>query len=309
MGCKQMSKFQQLALIGPTASGKSALAIQLAHKMNAHILSLDSLALYKEINIASAKPSIQERGTIQHFGLDIIFPNEAFDVTTFIKLYNNAKKSAIREEKNLIIVGGTSFYLNILLNGISELPPISNHAKYKSNKLLKNLEEAHKFLHSIDKEYLKSITIHDKYRLEKMLNLYFETNMTPTEYFKTHPPKASVTDALPIYNISVERNTLEKRINDRTLKMIKMGLIDEVFYLEKNYTRKPNSMKSIGIKEVLSYLDGNYTKIEMKEKIVTHTLQLAKRQRTFNNSKFSNKISLPLHEMSDLLLSNKNYIF
>ena len=302
-----MSNFQQLALIGSTASGKSALAIQLAYKMNAHILSLDSLALYKEINIASAKPSIQERGSIQHFGLDIIFPNEPFDVTTFIKLYKKAKKSAIKEGKNLIIVGGTSFYLHILLNGISELPNISNEAKYKSNKLLKNLEEAHKFLYKIDKEYLKSITIHDKYRLEKMLNLYFETNITPTEYFKNNPPKSAIEAPLPIYEIAIERNILQTRINDRTSKMINMGLIDEVFYLEKNYTRKPNTMKSIGIKEVLSYLDGYYTKIEMKEKIITHTLQLAKRQRTFNNSKFSDKISLPLHEMSDLLLGNSSY--
>jgi len=307
LGYINMSNFQQLALIGPTASGKSALAIQIAHKMNAHILSLDSLALYKEINIASAKPSIKERGSIQHFGLDIIFPNEPFDVTTFIKLYHAAKTSAMQENKNLIIVGGTSFYLNILLNGISELPKISTQAKHQSNKLLQNVEEAHKFLYAIDKEYLKSITIHDKYRLEKMLNLYFETNMTPTEYFKTHPPKASITNSLPIYDIAVERSTLEKRIKDRTLKMIKIGLIDEVFYLEKNYTRKPNSMKSIGIKEVLNYLDGHYTKIEMKEKIITHTLQLAKRQRTFNNSKFPDKISLPLHEMSELLLKNETY--
>jgi len=302
-----MSNFQQLALIGSTASGKSRLSIEMAHQMNAHILSLDSLALYKEINIASAKPSIKERGSIQHFGLDIIFPNEPFDVTTFIKLYNDAKTSALKENKNLIIVGGTSFYLNILLHGISELPQISSKAKSKSNELLKNLEKAHKFLYSIDKEYLKSITIHDRYRLEKMLNLYFETNMTPTEYFKINPPKAPIRGELPIYEITIERNVLQKRIVDRTSNMIRSGLIDEVFYLEKNYTRKPNSMKSIGIKEVLNYLDGQYTKVEMKEKIITHTLQLAKRQRTFNKSKFPNKLSLSLHEMSALLLENNTY--
>ena len=297
-----MSNFNQLALIGPTASGKSALAIELAHKTNAYILSLDSLAIYKEINIASAKPSIEERQSIQHFGVDVIFPHKPFDVTTFIKLYQKAKEQAIKDGKNLIIVGGTSFYLNTLINGISELPKISKETQEKSNELLKDLSSAHKFLYDIDNKYLKSITIHDRYRIEKMLNLYFQTGMSPTDYFETHPPKPSITEPLPIYEITVEREILRKRINTRTLKMIKCGLIDEVFYLEKNYTRKPNCMKAIGIKEVLAYLDGNYSKMEMKEKIVTHTAQLAKRQRTFNASQFQNKTALPLHELSNLLL-------
>ncbi len=300
-----MSDFQQIALIGPTASGKSSLAIELAEQNNAHILSLDSLAIYKEINIASAKPSIEERQGVKHFGIDVIFPNEPFDVTTFIKLYNSAKAEALKEEKNLIIVGGTSFYLNILLHGISELPSISEQAKQKSNDLLQNVEESHKFLYSIDKEYLQSITIHDRYRLEKMLNLYFQTEMTPSEYFKANPPKSVISEKLPIYEIAVEREVLRKRITRRTSQMLKAGLIDEVFYLEKNYTRKPNAMRSIGIKEVLSYLDGQYTKFEMKTKIITHTAQLAKRQRTFNNSKFTDKISLSLEELHKLLLEKK----
>jgi tRNA dimethylallyltransferase len=297
-----MSDFQQIALIGPTASGKSSLAIELAKQNNAHILSLDSLAIYKEINIASAKPSIEERQGVKHFGIDVIFPNEPFDVTTFIKLYHSAKAEALKEEKNLIIVGGTSFYLNILLYGISELPTISEKAKQKSNDLLQDVEEAHRFLYSIDKEYLQSITTHDRYRLEKILNLYFQTEMTPSEYFRANPPKSIIGEKLPIYEITVDREILRKRITRRTSQMLKAGLIDEVFYLEKNYTRKPNAMRSIGIKEVLSYLDGQYTKFEMKTKIITHTAQLAKRQRTFNNSKFSDKVSLSLEELSKLLL-------
>ena len=300
-----MSEFQQIALIGPTASGKSALAIELAQQNDAYILSLDSLAIYKEINIASAKPSIEERKNIKHFGVDIIFPDEPFDVTTFIKLYHSAKETALRDEKNLIIVGGTSFYLNILMSGISELPAISLKSKQKSNHLLQDLEVAHKFLYDLDKAYLQSITVHDRYRLEKMLNLYFETNMTPSEYFRANPPKPTINQKLPIYEIHVDRDILRKRITERTTQMIKMGLIEEVFYLEKNYTRRPNSMKSIGIKEVLSYLDGYYTKFEMKEKIITHTAQLAKRQRTFNNSKFTDKLSLTLEELNNLLLEKR----
>lgn len=300
-----MSNFKQFALIGPTASGKSSLAIDAAHKNNAYILSLDSLSIYKEINIASAKPTIEERQGIKHFGVDVIFPHKSFDVTIFINLYKEAKEEAIKDEKNLIIVGGTSFYLNALLKGISDIPKISKEAKKKSNDLLKDLPSAYKFLFDIDSKYLKSIESNDRYRIEKMLNLYFQTDMPPSEYFKKHPPKPSITEPLPIYEITVEREILKKRINARTLKMIKCGLIDEVFYLEKNYTRTPNCMKAIGIKEVLFYLDGKYTKMEMKEKIVTHTAQLAKRQRTFNASQFKEKTTLTLDELRKLLLKRK----
>jgi tRNA dimethylallyltransferase len=297
-----MTTFEQLALIGPTASGKTALAIELAHKINANILSLDSLAIYKEIDIASAKPTPQERGEIPHFGIDLIFPNNAFDVTTFVKLYEEVKTKSIQDNKNLIIVGGTSFYLNILLNGISTLPKISNDTQQKTVQMLNNLENAYKFLSERDPHYMKSIEFNDRYRIEKMLNLYFETQLIPSDYFKRYPPQATIRSPLPIYEIDVDREVLRQRIRKRTAQMMKMGLIDEVFYLEKNYTRLPNCMKSIGIKEVLSYLDGDFSKKEMQEKIITHTAQLAKRQRTFNKSQFQTKIQLPLQELTNLLL-------
>jgi tRNA dimethylallyltransferase len=137
-----------------------------------------------------------------------------------------------------------------------------------------------------------------------MLNLYFETNQTPSNYFKNNPPKPTITEKLPIYEIEVDRELLRERIKKRTTKMLEEGLIEEVFYLEKTYTRKPNCMKAIGIKEVLAYLDGIYDKKIMEEKIVTHTAQLAKRQRTFNRSQFQEKHLLPLEELRALLLSS-----
>jgi len=299
-----MNNFLQFALIGPTASGKSALAIELAHKIDANILSLDSLAIYKEIDIASAKPTKEEQEGIQHFGIDEIKPNENFDVTTFVELYKRAKEHSIKENRHLIIVGGTSFYLNILIKGISELPKISKESQEKSNELLLNLPKAHAFLNELDPTYMRSIETTDRYRIEKMLNLYFETNKTPSNYFKDNPPQPTIKEPLPIYEIEVEGELLRERIKKRTKKMLKEGLIDEVFYLEKTYTRKPNCMKAIGIKEVLAYLDGVYDKKIMEEKIVTHTAQLAKRQRTFNRSQFQEKHLLPLKELRALLLSS-----
>jgi len=281
-----MKNFQQLAIIGSTASGKTAFAIEYAKKNNSNILSLDSLAIYKEIDIVSAKPTIEEREGVKHFGLDVIYPHEAFDVTTFIKLYHEAKENSQQEGKGLVIVGGTSFYLKSLIDGISPMPTISKESQQKSRELLHHPKEAHHLLYQKDKSYMQKIETTDRYRIEKMLNLYFETGLTPTEYFKANPPQPTITEPLPIHEIRVEREVLRERIKIRTQKMIEQGLIDEVAYLEKTYTKAPNCMKAIGIREVLDFFDGIYTKEEMIEKIVINTARLAKRQRTFNASAF-----------------------
>ena len=294
-----MPTFKQLALIGSTASGKSALAIAYAKKHNCNILSLDSLALYKEIDIVSAKPTTQERANVKHFGIDLIYPNESFDVTLFMQTYQDAKEKSINEGKGLIIVGGSSFYLKILLEGITPLPPISQETLEITRATLK---EGHAILSNIDPHYMQKIKPSDRYRIEKMLNLYYETNLPPSEYFKQHPPQPSIEEPLPIYEISVDKEILRERIRQRTHRMIQKGLIDEVFYLEKTYTRAPNCMKAIGIRETLDYFDGIYTKTELIEKIIINTARLAKRQRTFNRSQFEQTTTGTLEELQKRLL-------
>jgi len=281
-----MKTIKQLAIIGSTASGKTSLSIKLAHKINAHILSLDSLAIYKEIDIVSAKPSMKERDTIQHFGLDMILPNENFDVSTFIKLYHEVYALCQKEGKNLIIVGGTSFYLKMLIEGISQIPTISQSTHDLCSSHLQNLEKTYQWLSSLDPHYMSSIASKDRYRIEKALQLYLQTSLIPTEYFRQNPPKPTITAPLPIYQIVWEREQLRQRISQRSHIMLKQGLIDEICMLEKKYTRTPNCMKSIGIKETLAYLDGKYDKKTLIEKISTNTARLAKRQTTFNNSQF-----------------------
>ncbi|NEW60171.1 tRNA (adenosine(37)-N6)-dimethylallyltransferase MiaA [Sulfurovum sp. bin170] len=297
-----MRSFKQIAIIGPTASGKTALAIEYAKRNHANILSLDSLAIYREIDIVSAKATIEERGGVRHFGLDVIYPNEPFDVTIFMRLYQEAKASSINEGKNLVIVGGTSFYLKTLLYGLSPMPKISKETEAKTSKALeKSVTDAYAILSAIDEKYMSNIASTDNYRIEKMLNLYYETGLTPTDYFEQNPPLPTIPDPLPIYEITVDREVLRERIRVRTQKMLDMGLLDEVESLEKKYSRTPNCMKAIGIKETLEFFDGVYTYDELKEKIVINTARLAKRQRTFNRSQFLDKISLPLEELKELL--------
>jgi tRNA dimethylallyltransferase len=293
---------KQLALIGPTASGKTSLSIEIAQKMDAYILSLDSLSIYKEIDIVSAKPTEKERAGIEHFGIDHLYPNEHFDVTTFVKLYQEVYQKAIHAGKNLVIVGGTSFYLKMLIEGISDLPSVSKNAREKTARMLKDLKDAYQFLYDLDPHYMERISQSDRYRIEKALIIYLETGMTPSEYFNANPPASVINGSLPIYRIDIEREALRKRIALRTELMLKEGLIDEICMLEKKYTRKPNCMKSIGIKETLDYLDGVYDKAMLAEKITTNTARLAKRQTTFNNSQFEGVIKGSVDELKRILL-------
>jgi len=297
-----MNKIKQVAIIGSTASGKTSLAVKVAKHMDAYILSLDSLSVYKEIDIVSAKPSKEEQCGIKHFGIDTISPNEDFDVTIFIKLYNDVYKQCLKDSKNLVIVGGTGFYLKMLIDGVSKLPKISENTKKETVFTLQDLPKAYLMLNALDSEYMSNIESNDTYRIEKALNIYFESKSIPSDYFRENPPVPTIKSALAMYQIEWEREALRERIALRTKLMVEEGLIDEICRLEQKYGRKPNCMKAIGIKETLAYLDGNYTKEEMIEKITTNTSRLAKRQKTFNNSQFVNVIKGSVEALEKILL-------
>jgi len=270
---------KEIAIIGSTASGKTGLSLEIAHQTNSIILSLDSLSVYKEIDIASAKPTKKERGDIIHFGIDEVFPNEEFDVLQFIDCYKRAKEFALQNGKNLIIVGGTGFYLKTLIEGLS----VGVDSKIKLDIPVK---EAYDLLYSLDKEYMQKIEPNDRYRVEKAYAIYKHSDLAPSEFFKQNPKKP-IAPNLKIFEILWEREELRKRINLRTKQMMSEGIIDEVIYLENKYTRLPNSMSSIGIIETLDFLDGKLNRQELEEKIALNTAKLAKRQNTFNKSQFN----------------------
>jgi len=294
-------EIKQLAIIGPTASGKSDLAIKIALQIDAYILSIDSLSIYKEIDIVSAKPSCEELNAVKHFGIDVLNPDEYFSVDIFIDLYKEVIGECEKNSKNLIIVGGTSFYLKTLVQGLSILPDITDETKEIVNKKLLNLESCYSFLYELDGEYMKKISSNDSYRIEKALLIYEASKLSPTEWFKQNPPKPII-ENLDIFNIDVDRDVLRKRIFKRTNRMLELGLLDEICYLEQKYSRLPHAMGSIGIVEVLEYLDNKVTKEEMLANISIHTGQLAKRQQTFNRTQFENITHAPLEELEEIIL-------
>ena len=285
---------KEIAIIGSTASGKTGLSLEIANKTNSLVLSLDSLSVYKEIDIASAKPTKKERGDIIHFGIDEVYPNQKFDVIQFFECYKKTKQYAIENNKNLIIVGGTGFYLKALIEGLSS-------GIKENTKLDMPLKETYDFLYELDKEYMNKIASNDKYRIEKAYAIYKQSTYPPSKYFELNPKKP-IAENLEIFEILWEKEELRKRINLRTSLMIKEGIIDEVIYLENKYRRSPNCMASIGIVETLEYLDGKINKEQLEEKIAQNTAKLAKRQNTFNKGQFKNKTSNIISNLnSDIL--------
>jgi tRNA dimethylallyltransferase len=293
---------KEVAILGATASGKSALAIEVAKEIGANILSLDSLAIYKEIDIVSAKPTLAEREGIKHFGIDEIYPDAYFSAATFFSLYEKAKTISKAEGKHLIIVGGTSFYLKAMIDGLSPKITPSFETKEKVKEKLKNLKAAYQYIEEKDSIFAKNISYHDSYRISKWYEIFFESGLSSSDYFAKNQKKPIIKD-IEIFDILIDRNLLRERISQRTLAMIKTGLIDEVFSLEKKYTRLPTPMKAIGIVETLAYLDGNIDKEQLRTLISTHTMQLAKRQETFNKSQFQHVHKMLKKDLKEKLLS------
>lgn len=278
---------KDIAILGSTASGKTKLSLKLAQDFNAIILSLDSLSLYKEINIASAKPTKIERANIVHFGIDELNINEYFNSALFSNLYHKAKKYALNNHKNLIIVGGSSFYLKSLCEGLSPMPVPGKDIENQIFDILSDLQKAYNLIKEKDFMYAKNITNSDKYRIEKWYKIFLSTNLTATKYFEKNKREKKI-NQIKIFEIQTQRELLKKRIKIRTEKMISDGLIDEAYFLEKKYSRVPKAMKSIGLKESLEYLDGKITLEVLSDKISNATAGLAKRQKTFNKSQFKN---------------------
>ena len=291
---------KSIAILGPTASGKTALAIELALRFPSCILSLDSLSLYTEIDIASAKPSVQERQGIQHFGIDVLSPCAHFDVTMFFELYHEACRYALAHQLHLIIVGGTGFYLKSMMEGLSTRPERSSELKKEVAQRLLNIEEVYTEIKRRDPVYAQKIASSDRYRIEKWLELFLATGQIPSLY-AAQTKQAPILGNIPLFEIATPKDILEHRIAKRTRSMLANSLIEEVFELEKKYTRTPQCMKAIGIKEVLDYFDGRHTLASLEEKIAINTLHLAKRQRTFNASQFPAHPKLPLNELFPII--------
>ncbi|MCI8616673.1 MAG: tRNA (adenosine(37)-N6)-dimethylallyltransferase MiaA [Clostridia bacterium] len=272
-----------IVICGPTASGKTALSIELAKKINGEIVSADSMQIYKDMDIGTAKPSIEEMQYIKHYLLDFVSPDERYSVAQYKKDAKNAIKEIITKGKTPIIVGGTGLYVDSLIYEIeyNDIELDENYRKELEYLIdIKGLEELYKKAVEIDPVAMEKISQNDKKRIMRILEIYKATGKTKTEQ-EIESRKNPVEYDYKVFAINWDREKLYQRINKRVDIMVEQGLIKEVENIVKKYNKFPTAMQGLGYKKVVQYIEGNCTKDEMIEKIKMETRRYAKRQLTW----------------------------
>ena len=272
-----------IVICGPTASGKTGLSIELAKKVDGEIVSCDSMQIYKDMTIGTAKPTEEEMQGIKHYLIDCVSPDERYSVADYKRDAIQAIEEIVSRGKVPIIVGGTGLYLESLVRGIdySEIE-VDEEYREELNKLEqeKGLSELYEMAKRIDETAASKISPNDKKRICRILEIYHATGKTKTELEK-ESRKNGVQYDYVLFGINMDREKLYERINKRVDIMLEQGLIEEVRNLVSKYSKFPTALQGLGYKEVVEYFNGVTTKEEMIEKIKQETRRYAKRQITW----------------------------
>lgn len=268
-----------IVLLGPTASGKTSLSIEIAQKLNTEILSCDSRQFYKELKIGAAPPSKEELAIVNHHFIHHLSINENYSIGQFEKDAIAKITELFKAHNYLLLVGGSGLYIDAICNGIDNIPNISNNVREKiNNEYEKNgitwLQEKIK---KIDPEFYKSVDINNPQRLKRCYEVFHETGKRFSTFHKKEKKKRNF--EIVKIGIKTEREQLYKKINSRVDKMIKNGLVNEAELLKK--FSKKNALNTVGYKELFNYFDQNIELDVAIEEIKKNTRRLAKRQLTW----------------------------
>ena len=269
---------------GPTAVGKSTLALKLAEELNSEIISADSRQVYKYLNIGTAKPSPEEQEKVKHHLIDIITPDEEYSAGDFV---HDAHDIIVEQSKRglfPIVVGGTGFYIKSLLEGIFQSLDVPREIREKLKKTGEEKDSAYLYekLKKVDPCSANRANPNDLNRIIRALEVYEFTGKTITQLWKENPSTGKNYRTLNIL-ISEDRDILYDRINERVDMMLEKGLLKELEnVLNMGYTQSSPGLNTVGYKELLSYLDGNSNLVQCIEEIKKHTRNYAKRQFTWH---------------------------
>lgn len=271
-------------LSGPTASGKTGLALELAKRFSFEIISMDSALVYQGMDIGTAKPSKEELQDIPHHLIDIISPLESYSAAQFVADTQKAISTIEARGNRPLIVGGTFLYLNALIHGLSELPEAD--PAYRQQLEAEAEQYGWSMLHSrlqqLDPNTAKRINPSDKQRIQRALEIIHLTGLTVSTLQAT---KHSTLQHTPVLiGLECERAWLHERIARRFTMMIESGFLDEVRHLKIGYpslNEDITSMRCVGYRQALEYLNGHWNENEWIERGIIATRQLAKRQLTW----------------------------
>lgn len=285
-------------IVGPTAGGKSALALAIAEEVGGEIVSCDSMQIYKRMNIGTAKPTEDELKRVRHHMIDIVEPWENFSCADYARLADEAITDIVSRGKTPIICGGTGLYLDALLRG--GLPEIADSDEEYRAELCALLEregaeKLHKMLEDVDPESAEAIHMNNTKRVIRALEIFHTSGRKKSELDKENSRIDGKYEPLAVGLFYPDRSVLYERIDKRVDVMIEDGLLDEVRGLEGEgvFERSKTASGAIGYKELLGYLHGEMTLDEAVENLKTATRRYAKRQCTWFFAKdYVNKIEI-----------------
>lgn len=272
-----------LIICGPTASGKSALALRLAHELSAEIISADSMQVYRGMDIGTAKPAPEERAGVRHHLIDLADPDQLFSAADFASAADAAIKEISERGKRIIVAGGTGLYIRALLNGLVDSPGGESELRQELQQEARILgnEAMLEKLRQVDQESAARIHPNNLVRIIRALEVYHLTGVKLSKYQQEHGFAAQRYQNLRI-GISMERQQLYKRIEERVDRMLTEGLREEVLrLLSSGFGPELKSMRSIGYKETVACLSGHLSQEESALLIKRDTRRYAKRQLTW----------------------------
>tara|TARA_B100000401_G_C52797962_1_gene716984 strand:- start:1020 stop:1940 length:921 start_codon:yes stop_codon:yes gene_type:complete len=276
-----MNKFL-ITIVGPTAVGKTSLAIKLARYYDTEIISADSRQFYKELDIGTAKPSNNELSLVKHHLINNISIKDEYNISQFETDARKKIENLFKTKDYVIITGGSGLYIDTVLYGLDDIPNIDDSVKEKLNKEFKKngLKNLIPKLKKLDIKTYDKIDLNNHRRIIRALEVSISTNM-PYSYFLNDSKKSSKYNEI-IIGLNTERSKLHSLINKRVDIMLNRGLLDEAKYLYK--FKKLNALNTIGYKEIFDYMEKKISLEEAIEKIKTNSRRYAKRQLTWFKS-------------------------
>lgn len=271
-----------LVIVGPTASGKTAVGIELAQRLNGEIISADARQIYRFMDIGTAKPTAEERSAMRHHLIDFVNPDEDYSAGQFAEDASAVIGDILCRGKTPIVVGGAGLYIRALLDGFSPMPkiPAEIRARLKSEGR-ESLPELYKRLCEVDPEWAAKIQPTDTQRILRGLEV-FETSGKPLSEHQKVPPTPPIRHTASYFGLHWEREALYERINARACLMFENGLIEEAASLrDRGYTPTLNALNAFGYREIFQYLDGKTTLDRALADLQQGTRRYAKRQMTF----------------------------
>ncbi len=306
-----------IVITGLTATGKSALGVEVAKQLGGEIVSADSMLIYRYMNIGTAKPTLEERQGIPHYMIDLIDPDEKYSVALYQEQATKCLEVIIERRKIPLLVGGTGLYIRALTEHYN-FPGTENNHELRQSLVRQAQKYGQEILHmrltQIDPTTAARVHPHDLKRVIRALEVYYLTGK-PFSYFQKRGQKSKYN--LIMFGINMERQLLYRKIEERVDKMLRLGLVEEVQnLLNKGYDVGLTSMQALGYKEIIAYLKGKNTLTEAIYLLKRNTRHFAKRQLTWfkgdkrilwlkveqdNISEVAQKIAGRYKEMSKIL--------